>query len=193
MEEDQQQPAPNREEPVEAAAPQARRPRTRGRTATAVVALLVIAAAVLLRLYVYETDIVEGNSMAPGLHSGDFILLCKLGRGATSPQRFEVITFRAPDAKDVLIKRVVGLPGEWIWIWGNHVFVNGGYLEEPYLGRWRGQFQAPVWVPGGSVYVMGDNRDDSEDSRKWGPVPLSSVRGRAVAAFFPFNRAGRVR
>jgi signal peptidase I len=193
MEEGEQQPAPNPEEPAPVSAPQAPPPRTRRRTASAVAAFVVSAAAVLLRVFVFETDIVEGKSMEPGLRSGDFVLLYKLGREAKTPRRFEVITFRAPNSKDVLIKRVVGLPGDWVWIWGNRVFVNGGYLEEPYLGSWRGQYEAPVWVPRDSIFVMGDNRDDSEDSRRWGPIPLSSVRGKAVAVFFPFGHIGVIR
>jgi signal peptidase I len=193
MEEGEQQPAPKHEEPLHEPAPTVRRARPRAQVVTAVAVVLVIAAAVLLRLHVYETDVVEGDSMVPGLRSGDFVLLDKRERSTKSLERFDIVTFRAPDSRDVLIKRVVGLPGEWVWIWGSHVFVNGGHLEEPYLGEWRGQFEAPIWVPDNSIYVMGDNRDESEDSRVWGPIRVSSVRGRAIAVFFPFNRAGRIR
>jgi len=168
-------------------------PRSPRRMAPAAIVVLAVAVAVLLRLYVLESDIVDGNSMLPGLRSGDYILISKLGRGRKAPRRFDVITFRAPSGKDVLIKRVVGLPGEWVWMSGDHVFVDGGRLREPYVSKWRGGFDAPVWVAHDSIYVLGDNRDSSEDSRMWGPIPLSSVRGRAILVLFPFQRARIIR
>jgi len=191
------QPAAEKEQIAEAAAAAVVAPPTPGkprrRLAKLAVVIAGITAVALLRLFVYESDIVEGNSMEPGLKSGDFVLLCKLGCGAKPPGRFAVITFRSPDSKEVLIKRVIGLPGEWVWVWEDHVFVNGGRLREPYVAKWRGRFDAPVFVPPGSIFVLGDNRDDSEDSRVWGPVPVSSVRGRAVLVFLPFRSAGLVR
>lgn len=176
--------------PPAGGAPPAGRKRRLGIASAALI--LVIAAAALTRAYVFETDVVEGGSMLPGLWPGDYVLVYKLGR-EQAPRRFSVVTFRAPDAPEVLIKRVIGLPGDWVWVWGDHVFVNGGRLEEPYVTRWNGQFLAPVWVPPGSVYVLGDNRDESEDSRVWGPVALSSLRGRAELVFLPLSRAGTIR
>ena len=184
--------ASNEAEPT-APAPRASAWRSPQRIAKVGILVVAVAVAALLRLYVLESDIVEGGSMVPGLKSGDYIFISKLGRGRRPPRRFDVITFRAPSGKDVLIKRVVGLPGEWVWLWEDHVFVNGGWLREPYLHRWRGGFGAPVWVARDSIYVLGDNRDESEDSRVWGPIALSSVRGRAVLVFFPFTRARIIR
>jgi len=183
----------------EAVAPEAGRERGRAarrsprRIAQAGMILLAAAVAVALRLWVIESDIVEGSSMAPGLRSGDYLLISKLGRGRRVPRRFDVITFRAPLGKDVLIKRVVGLPGEFVWVWDKQVYVGGGRLHEPYVAKWKGAFDAPAGVGRDRVYVLGDNRDQSEDSRVWGPVPLSSVRGRALLVFFPFQRARIIR
>ncbi len=181
-------------EPQPAAAPTA--PRSRRATLVRVgAAVLVIAAAVLLRLFVYESDIVEGGSMAPGLRSGDYVLISRLAYRSRPPRRFDVVTFRAPgpDGREVAVKRVVAMPGEWVWAWRGQVFVNGGHLVEPYVRSWRGGLSSPVWVPEGHVYVLGDNRDDSEDSRAWGPIPLSSVRGKAILRYFPPPRAGRIK
>ncbi|HUT75827.1 MAG TPA: signal peptidase I [Armatimonadota bacterium] len=179
-----------RQPPAQAAARPA--PATRRRALVSLV-VLAVAAAVLLRLYVYESDIVEGSSMRPGLRSGDFVLVSKIAYRRPAPRRFDVITLSAPGKRrEVVIKRVVGLPGEWVWVWSNHVFVNGGRLVEPYTASWRGDFRSPVRVPENSVYVLGDNRDDSDDSRAWGPVALSSVRGKAIFVYFPFGRARRV-
>lgn len=191
VENDAQDSAQPQPAPVEK---RARRPKRRLTVAELSIAALVIAAAVLLRLYVYESDIVEGASMRPGLQAGDYILLSKLAYRGRSPRRFDVLTLRPPgQTNEVVIKRVVGLPAEWIWVWGRQVFVDEGRLVEPYAAKWKGDFKPPVWVPEGSIYVLGDNRDDSEDSRVWGPVPLSSVRGKALYVYFPFGRARRVR
>lgn len=159
-----------------------------------VIAGLAVLAAVLLRLFVYESDIVEGPSMHPGLRSGDYVLVYKRAYHGRSPQRFDVVVLRSPVAGDgIIIKRVIGLPGEWVWAWNGQVHVNGGYLVEPYAAPWSGGRKGPVWVPPGYVYVMGDNRDDSEDSRAFGPVALTALRGKALFTYFPPGRARKVR
>ena len=158
------------------------------------IAAFVVGAALVLRAYVYESDVVDGPSMRPGLRSGDYILVSKLAYRKRMPQRFEVVTFRGPEKPgEVVIKRVIGLPGEWVWVWHNQIYVNGGRLEEPYVSGWAGNFRAPLQVPNDSIYMLGDNRDDSQDSRVWGPIPLKSIRGKALFVYFPFGGAGRIR
>ena len=177
--------------PAEPAAP----PKGRGSVAKAAVVAIVIASAVLLRLFVYETDIVEGASMRPGVQPGDYVLICKLSYlKHRTPRRFDVVTLRSPDGSgEVVIKRVVGLPDEGVWMFGKQVVVDGRPLVEPYADKGRGKTTAPVWVPPDSIYVLGDNRDGSEDSRAWGPVPLSSVRGKALLIYLPLRDAGLIR
>jgi signal peptidase I len=152
--------------------------------------ILIILIVVFLRLYVYESDIVQGISMMPSLKSGDYLLVNKLAFQRRQPSRFDIITFPSPeDTREILIKRVIGLPGEWVHVWGTTVYINGQPLSEPYA-RWRiPSFKQPVWAPPDYVYVMGDNRDNSEDSRDLGPINIDTVRGRAIAAYFPVDRA----
>lgn len=182
-------PRPGTQQPQQEVSPS----RWRKRLIEVGAVVLTMAAAALLRVYVYESDIVQGSSMAPALRSGDYVLVSKVAYARKPLERFDVITFRAPGQKEVAIKRVVGLPGEWVWVVGNRVFVGGSRLEEPYAAEWRGGLSAPVWVPEESIFVLGDNRDASEDSRTWGPVPLSSVRGKAVLVYFPLNQVRLVR
>jgi len=162
--------------------------RRRLRETLALVAVLALAA--ILRLFVYESDIVSGTSMRPGLRSGDYLLICKLGYEWGKPRRFDVVTFASPvNSGEVLVKRVVALPGEWALFWRGAVFINGRKVDEPYATGGEDYSGTPTWVPPGHVFVLGDNRENSEDSRMWGPVPLENMRGKGVAAFYPFDRA----
>jgi len=151
-----------------------------------------LALAVVLRTFVYESAVVVGRSMWPTLRPGEYLLTCKTVCVRRLPKRSEIVTFRAPGpGKIVAIKRVIGLPGDWIQIWGTQVFVNGKRLGEPYARAKQAVARPPVYVPPGSIYVLGDNRDNSEDSRVWGPIPLSSVRGMAMFLYFPPHHARR--
>jgi signal peptidase I len=143
---------------------------------------------------VYESAVVVGRSMLPTLQPGEYLLACKSACLDRPPRRGEIVTFRTPgDERSLAIKRVIGLPGDWVQMWGTQVFVNGGRLNEPYARAVRIRGYAPAYVPPGSIYVLGDNRDDSEDSRVWGPVPLASVRGMALFTYFPLRHAQRMR
>jgi len=174
-----QQPAP---------APAAKPRRSRVREPA--VFLSVIALAAILRLFVYESDIVEGSSMRPGLRPGDYLLICKLSYRFGKPGRFEVVTFPSPvGSKEVLVKRVVGLPNEFVFCGAGTVLINGKKLDEPYAAGGEDYLGIPVWVPPGHIFVLGDNRENSEDSRVWGPIPIKTVRGKGVASYYPFSRA----
>jgi len=183
------------EDPESTEGPPADPPR-RGRRLLRTVVVLAAAVAVgaVLRLFVYESAVVVGRSMSPTLEPGEYVLACKRTCLRRAPRRGEVVTFHTPGSgRGVAIKRVVGLPGEWVQMWGTQVFVNGEPLRESYISASRIAAYPPVYVPPGSVYVLGDNRDNSEDSRAWGPVPLSSVRGMAMFVYYPLGRAQRVK
>ena len=126
--------------------------------------------------------------MEPTLLVGDRLWAKKL----PNYQRGDIVVFVPPDAPEVeYIKRVVGLPGETVRVRGTAVFINGNKLTE----------QGPVWlsggarnigpfrIPAGTLFLMGDNRDNSRDSRYFGPVPMGSIFGRAYKLYWPFNRA----
>lgn len=130
---------------------------------------------------------VESISMQPNLYAGDFVIVNKVVyRFLGEPQRGDVIVFRYPPNPDQVpyIKRVIGVAGDQVHIVEGKVYVNGGLLVEPYLsvttakgGDWN--------VPEGSLFVMGDNRNNSSDSRSWGFVPLENVLGRAELIYWP--------
>ena len=131
---------------------------------------------------------IPSESMLPTLRIGDRLWAKKL----PSYQRGDIIVFRPPDAPELdYIKRVVGLPGERILVRGTNVSINGKKLREPWaVWRDRGARDfGPFRVPEGTLFLMGDNRDNSRDSRFFGPVPMGNIFGRAYKLYWPFNRA----
>ncbi len=152
--------------------------------------LLLIFVAVVLVFYVFwERGRVVGPSMLPTLHSGDMVLLTK---DYPVPARGDIIFTEVAGADQPIevVKRVIALPGDTIEVKKDVAYVNGQPEPE------RGQFIRPAYsvnvdryiVPKGYLYVMGDNRAESEDSRYIGPVPMSGVKGRVVAIYAPIQR-----
>ena len=128
---------------------------------------------------------VDGFSMMPTLQDGEFVLVNKLAYRLGLPARGDIIVFRSTNTPDLdLIKRVVGLPGDKINIQTGKVTVNGQALDEPYINAapaYAGQWQ----VPGGYLFVLGDNRNDSSDSHAWGFLPMQNVIGKAMLIYWP--------
>ena len=128
---------------------------------------------------------VDGFSMMPTLHDGEFVLVNKLAYQTGSPTRGDIIVFRSVSTPDLdLIKRVIGLPGDKILIRGGRVIVNGQTLNEPYIAaapNYDGEWQ----VPSGYLFVLGDNRNDSSDSHVWGYLPIQNVIGKALLIYWP--------
>lgn len=147
---------------------------------------VVLALALFLIINAISARIrVEGSSMEPTLHNGELVIVSKLHYFLGEPRREDVIVFHLPqDPDQEYIKRVVGLPGDHIEIKEGQVLVNGERLEEPYLDY------APIYsgswdVPQDSLFVLGDNRNNSSDSHEWGPVPLDYVVGKALLVYWP--------
>ena len=128
---------------------------------------------------------VDGLSMQPTLQHGEFILVNKMSYQWSEIERGDIIVFHFPrEPEEELIKRVIGLPGDTVMISDNQVFVNGQLLNEPYIS------QAPVYsgewfVTEGNIFVLGDNRNNSNDSKDWGLLPLEKVVGKAVVIYWP--------
>jgi signal peptidase I len=129
---------------------------------------------------------VESVSMQPTLFAGNFVVINKLAYQFGEPERGDIVVFEYPPDpnQDPYIKRVIGLPGESIEIADGKVSINGISIQEPYLtsdtpqgGSWK--------VPDGALFVMGDNRKNSSDSRTWGFVPLENVLGKALVVYWP--------
>jgi len=157
--------------------------------------LLVLFVGVVLVFYVFfDKGRISGPSMLPTLHDKDMVLLTK---GYHDPQRGDII-FTAVDEQGQaveIVKRVIGLPGDSVEIRKDNAIVNG--VPEPARGQYvdpnMGDTIRPYVVPQGYLYVMGDNRPNSEDSRYIGPVPIAGVMGRVMAIYAPITRIGRVR
>ncbi|HXY45471.1 MAG TPA: signal peptidase I [Acidimicrobiales bacterium] len=167
--------------------------RRHGLTSLLVVFAIAAALAVLLRLFVVQTFYVPTGSMIPTLQVGDRMLVLKVGYTIT---RGSILVFRQPpaDTADVnhedLVKRVIGLPGETIWSEGNTVYIDGKPLAEPWLPKGT-VLGAPIprqTIPQGEYFMMGDNRQYSDDSRDWGDLPASLIVGKVLVVIWRDGR-----
>lgn len=179
--------------------------------------VLALVLALFIRTFFVQAFKIPSGSMIPTLLVGDHILVNKFIYGVRNPITRKLwIKGKTPERKDVIvfifpknrkldfIKRVIGLPGDVIEIHNKKVFVNGLPLDEPYVIHTdpnilpreispRDNF-GPVKVPPGHLFVMGDNRDQSNDSRFWGFVPIRDVKGKAFIIYFSWDpRAFHIR
>ncbi|MGC9109746.1 MAG: signal peptidase I [Caldimicrobium sp.] len=179
-----------------------------------VIALIL---ALFIRTFIVQAYKIPSGSMIPTLLVGDYLLVNKLSFGIRNPikddflyrwglpHRQEIVVFTYPEDKKLdFIKRVIGLPGDTVEIINKKVFVNGRPLSEPYVQFTdntvypkeispRDNF-GPVKVPPGHIFVLGDNRDQSYDSRFWGFVPIHSLKGKALIIYFSWDsEKGRIR
>jgi signal peptidase I len=161
-----------------------------------IIILVALGVAFVVRTWVFETFSIPSGSMEPTLMIGDRILVDKLsfqlgGHVSTG----DIVVFRRPPHEKViphsikyLVKRVIGLPGETISSHGGQVYINGKPLHEPFLPK--GTITTGITmqkIPPGHYFVMGDNREDSEDSRFFGPISGSLIVGKVVARIWPLG------
>lgn len=136
---------------------------------------------------------VDGYSMEPTLENGEFVIVNKLAYSFGRPRHGDVVVFRYPlDPQQEYIKRVVGVGGDRIHVSNGQVFVNGEMLVEPYIFDPPDYHISEVLVPEGSLYVMGDNRNNSSDSHNWGPVQMDYVIGKALFVYWPPDKWGLI-
>ncbi len=157
---------------------------------TAVVAFVLVFG--FVRPFVVEAYRIPTESMVPTLEVGDRVLANKFVYRVTEPQRGDIVVFDsvAEDDDQTLIKRVVGIAGDQIQVQGGVLYVNDEPQEEPFLNEedlFRG-FYGPTMVPEGHIFVMGDNRGNSADSRVFGPLPLENLKGEAFMVFWPVSK-----
>ena len=152
--------------------------------------LIAVVLAFFIRYFVVELYLVDGPSMRPTLQSRERLVVNKFIYRFRAPERGEVLVFRYPkDPSRDFIKRVIAVPGDTIEIKDGRVFVNQQLMNEPYiLSKTRGDYPLAT-VPAGHIFVMGDNRNNSEDSRfaDVGFVPYELVKGKAVLVFWPVD------
>ncbi len=161
-----------------------------------VVIVVAIASALLVRAYVVQQFAVEGESMLSTLHDGDRVLVNRLSYRLHDPRRGDVVVLQRFDGNATerdLIKRVIGLPGETVEVRDCVVYIDDRQLEETYIDMaiqardGCGGEQSPVEVPDGSVFVLGDHRGASQDSRVFGPVTEDLLIGRAFVIIWPIG------
>jgi signal peptidase I len=174
---------------------------------------IAVLLALLIRTLVVQAFTIPSGSMMDTLLVGDYILVNKFLYGAElpltewrvpglrDPQRGDIIVFKYPqDEKRDFIKRIVGTPGDQVQVKGQQVFVNGGALREPYIRRQDSPLSTgqpgycgyayacePTSVPADSYFVMGDNRDNSQDSRYWGFVKRDKIKGKAFLIYWSWD------
>jgi signal peptidase I len=143
----------------------------------------------LVESFVVQGFKVYGSCMEPNLFTGERLLGNKLTYYIQDIHRGDIVVFRPPHRPDTpFIKRVVALPGEIVEIRRSQVYINGRLLDEPYLRyTWRDNRPAEK-VRDGYLFVMGDNRDNSSDSRSWGEVPVDNVEAKAWLRYWPLSR-----
>lgn len=165
--------------------------------------LLVVIAlclALLIRTYVAEPRYIPSDSMLPTLHMGDRLVVEKISYRFRPPATGDIIVFDPPEqlqllgyAKDqAFIKRVIGEPGQIVSIAHSKVYLNSQPLQEDYIAEPPAYEWEPKRVPDREVFVMGDNRNNSNDSHIWGFLPRQNIIGRARFRFWPLNRVGFV-
>lgn len=158
---------------------------------TAVMVAIAFLLAQGIKTYVVQPFVVPTGSMEPTIQIGDRFLAEKVSYHFHDPERGDVVVFNDPaGVHPQLVKRVIGLPGEEIDIHDGNVYIDGELLDEPYLHdvvTEPGTELLPTVVPEGYVWVMGDNRPNSGDSRFIGPQPISAIHGRAFGIYWPIG------
>ena len=176
--------------------------------------ILALGLALLIKTFLVQAFYIPSPSMEPTLIPGDRVLVNKVGLDFHEPNRGDIVVFENPNferepqgalgrltswlveglgfaqaPEEDFIKRVIGLPGETVEGKDGKVFVNGVALDEPYVNARTSDFD-PVTIPEGKIWVMGDNRANSSDSRVFGAIELDSVVGRAFVKIWPPSRLG---
>ena len=174
-----------------------------------VVLVGAVGLALLIKAFLFQAYYIPSPSMNPTLLEGDRILVNKQSYNLHSVNRGDLVVFSAQEksgGEDDLIKRVIGLPGEFVTVEEGRMEINGGLLLEPYLPLQTevNPFATPTncvnrteeisgcRIPDDHVFVMGDNRNNSRDSRFFGPVPIEDIEGRAFIRIWPFGDIKRL-
>ena len=158
--------------------------------------VFVIAAALLIKAYIFSPIRVNGSSMYPTLVDGDIMILNEIGYHLNGVERFDIVVVKR-SGEDRLIKRVIGLPGEKVSFKDNKLYINDQEIEENFSHDVTHNFDLSEInvdvIPEGYYFVVGDNRGNSKDSRIIGLVSKSEIRGKTSFVVFPFNKIGNVK
>ena len=163
--------------------------------------IIALILALLIRVFVAEPRYIPSDSMLPTLQIGDRLVVEKLSYRFRSPVFGEIVVFDPPKQLQIqgytkdqaFIKRIIGKPGQTVQVRNGTVFVDDQPLREPYIAAPPNYTLEPVTVPEHEFFVMGDNRNNSNDSHVWGFLPQQNMIGRAWFRFYPFERLGFVK
>jgi signal peptidase I len=129
---------------------------------------------------------IEGSSMEPNLHDGQYLIINKIVYRFHPPERGDIVVFQFPrNPQRDFIKRIIGLPGEKIEVRQGEVLINDQELEEPYAPKAGSYSWGPALVGENELFVLGDNRNNSSDSHSWGMLPRDKIVGKAWVSYWP--------
>jgi signal peptidase I len=162
--------------------------------------IIALVIAFVIRTFIAEPRYIPSDSMLPTLEEGDRLVVEKVSYYLHEPRRGDIIVFEPPpqlqelgyEKDQAFIKRVIGEAGDTILVNNGTVYINNEPLKENYILAPPNYELSPLQVPTGYLFVMGDNRNNSNDSHIWGFLPQENAIGRAILRFYPFNKIGRV-
>ncbi len=152
--------------------------------------IIAVLLAAIIRIFVLAPFYIPSGSMVPTLLEGDRIIVSKIAYRFWEPKRGDIVVFKYPrDPSRDYVKRLVGLGGETVALKNSRLYINGQEVPEKYLppGLRFGDY-GPIRVPEGHYLMLGDNRNVSEDSRYWGPLPEKNIIGKALMIYWPLHR-----
>jgi len=161
---------------------------------------IALVLAFLIRIFIAEPRYIPSDSMFPTLTQGDRLVIEKVSYYFHTPQKGDIIVFQPPiqlqmlgyEKNQAFIKRVIGTSGQTLKVREGKVYIDDQPLSEDYIAEIPNYLLDPVTIPEHYLFVMGDNRNNSNDSHIWGFLPEKNVIGKATFRFFPFNRFGKI-
>ena len=161
-----------------------------------VILITAVILAVVIKTFIVDSRIVPSSSMYPTIEIGDRILISKMSYlGDNTPERGDIVVFTPPEElrqSSDYIKRIIGLPGEDLYIADGVVYIDGVSIDEEYIAEKPNYEYGPVAIPEGCYFVMGDNRNASSDSHAWSYpfITEDDIKGKAFVCYWPFSRIG---
>lgn len=149
--------------------------------------VLIVVVIVVIRIFIATPVKVDGDSMYNTLSDNDIVLLSKL----SSIDRFDIIVLKENDNNATIIKRVIGMPGDKVKIRNNKIYINNKIIEDEYAYGETSDYDE-ITLGDDEYFVLGDNRLISKDSRYFGAIKKSDIKGKAVFRLFPFTRFGSI-